>query len=52
MTGTPIRCPGCAVELDEDDLDGQRRHLEAAHPEIIEERLVEHRRWDGWERDT
>lgn len=43
------QCPGCDVELPEDDLLGQIRHMEAEHPEIIDERRAEAARWDGWE---
>lgn len=43
------QCPGCDVELPEDDLLGQIRHMETEHPEIIEERRAEAARWDGWE---
>jgi hypothetical protein len=46
-----IKCPGCALELPEEDFEGQRRHLLANHPDIISQRLMEHKRWDGWEQD-
>lgn len=34
-----IRCPGCDLELPEDDVRAQKAHLESRHPEIIAERL-------------
>jgi hypothetical protein len=35
-----IACPECGHELPEDDSEGQKRHMEARHPEVIEERLT------------
>jgi hypothetical protein len=43
-----IKCPACALELPEDDFDGQRVHLLANHPGLISRRLQESKRWDGW----
>ncbi len=36
-----IVCPGCPLELADDDLMGQRDHMTAHHPEIITQRLEE-----------
>jgi hypothetical protein len=44
-----VKCPGCSLELHEDDLRGQFRHMKACHPEIVAERRAESDRWDGWE---
>lgn len=43
-----IRCPGCELELAEDDLRGQEVHMIGRHPELVAERLAESARWDGW----
>lgn len=32
-------CPGCGVEISDEDLHAQVEHMEAHHPEIIRERL-------------
>ncbi|MBI2013745.1 MAG: hypothetical protein HYS87_02890 [Candidatus Colwellbacteria bacterium] len=34
-----IKCPGCPKELPEKDLQAQKQHMEAEHPEIILDRL-------------
>jgi hypothetical protein len=44
-----VKCPGCNKRLDENDLHNQRQHMLAAHPKIVEQRLRESARWDGWE---
>jgi hypothetical protein len=49
VMGERMKCPGCDLELSEDDVLGQIRHMEAEHPEIIEERRAEAALWDGWE---
>lgn len=46
-----IQCPGCSVELPEQDIAAQREHMEREHPEIVAERRAESARWDGWEND-
>ena len=46
-----IKCPGCDLELDEDDLAEQDAHMTANHADIIAERRAEAARWDGWEAD-
>lgn len=33
-----VKCPGCDLELPEDDTVTQMAHMEEHHPEIIEER--------------
>ena len=33
-----IKCPGCELELPEDDSSAQMRHMEEKHPDIIGER--------------
>ncbi len=33
-----IKCPGCDLQLPEDDLNAQVQHMEQFHPEIIGER--------------
>lgn len=43
-----VKCPGCGLEMDEDDLRRQVGHMKEKHPEIVAERLVEAARWDGW----
>lgn len=45
------KCPGCPLELPDDDLASQMRHMSSEHPEIIAERRAEAARWDGWEQD-
>lgn len=35
-----LQCPGCTLELPEDDLLAQREHMEQAHLDIIVKRLV------------
>lgn len=47
----PVKCPGCDLVLDGTDLNGQRRHMEEYHPEIVAERRADSARWDGWEND-
>jgi hypothetical protein len=47
MATIPCPSPGCPVQLDEDHLQTQGAHLQAAHPEIIQQRLDELHRWDG-----
>lgn len=42
-----VKCPGCNARRDEDDILGQREHMMAEHPEIVERRLVD----AGFERD-
>jgi hypothetical protein len=44
-----VKCPACDLWLAEDDFDGQRVHLMANHPRVIETRLADHDRWNGWE---
>jgi hypothetical protein len=44
-------CPGCGLELPEDDLAAQSAHMQTEHPEIIAERVAEAAKWDGWEQD-
>jgi hypothetical protein len=45
-----IACPGgCGLELPEDELRAQAEHMVIEHPEIVEQRRAEARRWDGWE---
>jgi hypothetical protein len=44
-----IKCPECDLYLDEDDFEAQRLHMADKHPEVVEERLAETRRFDGWE---
>jgi hypothetical protein len=34
------KCPGCDLELPTDDAEGQIAHMQARHPEIIEERMT------------
>ena len=34
-----IKCPGCGLELPENDLEAQVKHMEEKHPDIIAERL-------------
>lgn len=46
-----VRCPGCPLELAEDDFAAQQAHMMLEHPEIVEARLVESHRYDGWEQD-
>jgi len=48
VSGT-IRCPGCELELPEDDLVAQSQHMQAEHADIVDERRREAARWDGWE---
>lgn len=53
MPPTPktIRCPGCGLELPEDDLIAQKEHMEKHHPEIIADRLEKagfRREGDEW----
>lgn len=52
---TQIKCPGCDLTVDAEDLKTQREHIEAKHPELIERRLTENGfvfidgRWvDAW----
>jgi hypothetical protein len=45
------KCPGCRRWLPANDWHAQRVHMESKHPDIIEERLKESARWDGWEND-
>lgn len=48
----PIKCPGCDLELDEEDFNEQTAHMLAEHPDILAQRAVEdHRKLDGWEND-
>jgi hypothetical protein len=35
-----VQCPGCDLRLPADDNDAQIAHMEANHPEVIEQRLV------------
>jgi hypothetical protein len=42
------QCPGCDLELPEEDYAGQREHLVSNHLEIILERLAELDRTAGW----
>jgi hypothetical protein len=44
-----IKCPVCDLELPEYDFDRQRVHLLANHPSLVQNRVEEARRWDGWE---
>lgn len=44
-----MQCPGCDLELPDDEILAQMQHMETAHPEIIAERRAEAARWDGWE---
>lgn len=48
-----IDCPAedCDVSLPEDDLTAQTQHMGRYHPDIIEARLAESRKLDGWEQD-
>jgi sarcosine oxidase delta subunit len=55
-----IKCPGCDLELDEEDFAEQEAHMLAEHPDIVEQRLVESHftrdpatgKWeDGWAAD-
>lgn len=41
-----IKCPGCDLELPEDDLGAQVEHMEQNHPEIIIQRLKKEGLWD------
>lgn len=34
-----MTCPGCDLELPEEDLRAQVEHMEAEHPEIVAARL-------------
>lgn len=34
-----VKCPGCNLELPENNTAAQVRHMEECHPELIEERL-------------
>lgn len=43
-----IACPVCGFKLPTADLPGQKAHLEANHPEVIEQRL----RDAGFEKDA
>ena len=36
-----VKCPGCSLELPEDDPRAQMRHMDEAHPDIIAQRLKE-----------
>ena len=40
-----VKCPGCSVELPEDDLRAHVAHMEQFHPDIIEQRLREAKPW-------
>jgi hypothetical protein len=44
-----IKCPACEHWEDEYDFDRQRVHLLANHPSLVQNRLEEAKRWDGWE---
>jgi ribosomal protein S26 len=33
-----VKCPGCGLELPENDVQAQVQHMESAHPNIIGER--------------
>jgi hypothetical protein len=44
-----IKCPSCDLYLDEEDFEAQRLHMAREHPEVVEERLAESKKWDGWE---
>lgn len=33
-----VKCPGCELQLERDDLLAQMRHMEAEHPDIIADR--------------
>jgi len=35
---TKIKCPGCPLELEEDDVQAQGLHMDQAHPEIVAQR--------------
>lgn len=35
-----IKCPGCDLELPEDDVRAQVRHMQQKHPEIGDERRL------------
>jgi hypothetical protein len=35
------KCPGCDLRLGGHNLDAQIRHMQEAHPEIVEKRLVD-----------
>lgn len=42
MSDAPmVKCPGCDLQLSDDDPWAQIAHMEDNHPEIIEERLRE-----------
>jgi hypothetical protein len=44
-----VKCPGCELELPEDDIRAQIAHMNAAHPDLVAKRQAEAARWDGWE---
>jgi hypothetical protein len=48
---TKIKCPGCDLELEEDELREQVVHMDAEHPEIVAQRRAESAAWDGWVND-
>lgn len=33
-----VKCPGCELQLERDDLQAQMRHMELEHPDIIADR--------------
>ncbi len=33
-----LKCPACDLELPEDDLRAQSQHLQAEHPDLIDQR--------------
>lgn len=50
-----IKCPGCEVRLPQADIDAQKAHMEAEHPDLIAERLTDagfEEQDDGTWRDT
>jgi hypothetical protein len=45
----PVKCPGCDLVLDEDEVIEQMEHMTAHHPEIVAARREAAARFDGWE---
>jgi hypothetical protein len=46
-----VKCPGCPLELDEEDFAEQDAHMMAEHPEIVAQRVLDSKKWAGWEDD-
>ncbi|OGE83731.1 MAG: hypothetical protein A3B23_02055 [Candidatus Colwellbacteria bacterium RIFCSPLOWO2_01_FULL_48_10] len=50
-TSRVVKCPGCPLELSENDMAAQRAHMDTQHPEIVAKRLAEVERLRGWAND-